>query len=46
VMSMIADNRSLSASQKLPYGYFFEGLVRHCLLSYLVKHSSDRTETP
>jgi hypothetical protein len=46
VISMIADNRSLSATQKLPYGYFFEGLVRHCLLNYLVKHSSDRTETP
>jgi hypothetical protein len=32
---MIADNRSFAATQKLPYGFFFEGLVRHCLLSYI-----------
>lgn len=32
---MIADNRSFAPAQKLPYGYFFEGLVRHCLLHYL-----------
>ena len=32
---MIADNRAFTASQKLPYAYFFEGLVRHCLLNYL-----------
>jgi hypothetical protein len=46
VMSVIADNRSYSASQKLPYAYFFEGLVRHCLLNYLANHSSDRADTP
>jgi hypothetical protein len=32
---MIVDNRRLSASAKLPYAHFFEGLVRHCLLNYL-----------
>lgn len=37
---MIVDNRSLSSSQKLPYAYFFEGLVRHCLLNYLGANSS------
>jgi gamma-glutamylcyclotransferase (GGCT)/AIG2-like uncharacterized protein YtfP len=36
---MIADNRSFTADQKLPYGFFFEGLVRHCLLNYLRKNS-------
>jgi hypothetical protein len=32
---MIVDNRSFPAGQKLPYAWFFEGLVRHCLLNYL-----------
>jgi len=32
---MIVDNRSFTAGQKLPYAYFFEGLVRQCLLNYL-----------
>jgi len=27
-------------SQKLPYAYFFEGLVRQCLLNYLKANSS------
>ena len=36
---MIVDNRSLSARQKLPYGWFFEGLVRQCLLNYLKERS-------
>jgi hypothetical protein len=45
VTSIIADNRSYSTSQKLPYAYFFEGLVRHCLLNYLANHSSDRPDT-
>ena len=37
---MIVDNRSLTSSQKLPYAYFFEGLVRQCLLNYLGENSS------
>ena len=37
---MIVDNRSFTAGQKLPYAYFFEGLVRHCLLNYLKANSS------
>jgi gamma-glutamylcyclotransferase len=37
---MIVDNRSFTASQKLPHAYFFEGLVRHCLLNYLTANSS------
>lgn len=37
---MIVDNRSFTPSQKLPYTYFFEGLVRQCLLNYLKAHSS------
>ena len=34
-MGMIVDNRSFSVSQKLPFTYFFEGLVRQCLLNFL-----------
>jgi len=34
-MGMIIDNRSFPASQKLPFTYFFEGLVRQCLLNFL-----------
>jgi cation transport regulator ChaC len=37
---MIADNRSFTPAQKLPYAYFFEGLVRHCLVNYLKANSS------
>ena len=40
---MIMDNRSFTASQKLPYAYFFEGLVRHCLLNYLKANSSQES---
>ncbi len=32
---MTIDNREFSADQKLPYAYFLDGLVRHCLLNYL-----------
>jgi hypothetical protein len=32
---MTIDNRQFSAEQKLPYAFFFEGLVRHCLLHYI-----------
>lgn len=32
---MIIDNRKISKSRKLPYAYWFEDLVRHCLLNYL-----------
>lgn len=34
-MGMIIDNRSIPASKKLPYAYFFEGLVRQCLINFL-----------
>lgn len=37
---MIVDKRLFPESQKLPYAYFFEGLVRHCLLNYLKVNSS------
>jgi len=37
---MIVDNRSFALSQKLPYTYFFEGLVRQCLVNYLGANSS------
>ncbi len=40
---MIVDNRSFTKSQKLPYAYFFEGLVRHCLLNYLRTNSSQQS---
>lgn len=36
-MGMIIDNRSFPASQKLPFTYFFEGIVRQCLLNFLKK---------
>jgi len=39
-LGMVVGNRSFSASQKLPYTYFFEGLVRQCLLNYLKINSS------
>lgn len=32
---MVVDNRTFSEGQKLPYAWFFEGLVRQCLLNYL-----------
>jgi hypothetical protein len=32
---MIIDNRTISKAKKLPYAYWFEDLVRHCLLQYL-----------
>src|ERR1700687_6278972 len=38
-LGMIVDNRSFTASQKLPYTFFFEGLVRQCLLNYLKGNS-------
>ena len=37
-LGMIADNRKLPPLKKLPYTYFFEGLVRHCLLNFMKKH--------
>jgi hypothetical protein len=40
---MIVDNRSLTPSEKLPYAYFYEGLVRHCLLNYLANNSFGST---
>lgn len=36
---MIVDNRSFSTTQKLPYTWFFEGLVRQCLLNYLKENA-------
>jgi len=35
IAGMIIDNRRVSASTKLPYTHFFEGLVRHCLVNFL-----------
>ena len=32
---MVIDNREFTASQKLPYTYWFENVVRSCLLNYL-----------
>lgn len=34
-LGMIIDNRSFPVSKKLPYTYWFEDLVRFCLLNYL-----------
>lgn len=34
-LGMVIDNRKVSASQKLPYEYWFENIVRCCLLNYL-----------
>jgi len=39
-LGMIVGNRSFPASAKLPYSYFFEGLVRQCLLNYLKTNSA------
>lgn len=40
-MGAIIDNRTISASKKLPHTYFFEGLVRQCLINFATtrKHS-------
>ena len=35
LFDMIIDHRSFSRSDKLPYSYWFEDIVRHCLLKYL-----------
>ena len=32
---MIIDNRKFPAGKKLPYGSFFQKLVRHCLLEFV-----------
>jgi hypothetical protein len=34
-LGMIIDRRKISKNKKLPYTYFFEGLVRRCLLNFL-----------
>ena len=34
-LGMIIDNRSFPASKKLPYAFWFEGLVRHCIMKFL-----------
>ena len=34
-LGMIIDNRTFSKSMKLPYGSFFQKLVRHCLLEFI-----------
>ncbi len=46
IAEMIVDNRSFSASQKLPHGHFFEGLVRQCLLNYLKVNSTNPASPP
>jgi len=38
-VGMLIDNRKLSSSLKLPYTYWFENVVRHCLLQYLKSNS-------
>jgi hypothetical protein len=40
ILGMWVDSRRFDAAQKLPYAYFFEGLVRHCLLNYLKTNPS------
>jgi hypothetical protein len=37
-VGMFIDNRFFPATQKLPYAYFFEGLVRCCLINFLKKN--------
>lgn len=37
---MIVGNRKFEATQKLPYTYFFEGLVRSCLLNFLKENTT------
>lgn len=37
-MGMIIDNREISPKNKMPYNYFFEGLVRNCLINFLRKN--------
>ena len=39
---MTIDNRSISLSKKLPYTFFFEGLVRQCLLNFLKNNPNRR----
>ena len=34
-LGMMIDNRKFPSAHKLPYTYWFENLVRHCLLNYL-----------
>ncbi len=35
ILSTIIDNRRMSTSKKLPYTYWFEELVRHCILTFI-----------
>ncbi|MEA1929483.1 MAG: glycosyltransferase [Patescibacteria group bacterium] len=44
---MTIDNRQFSASQKLPFTYWFENIVRCCLLNYIKEQicKIDRIET-
>ena len=46
-LGMMIDKKRFPASKKLPYTYWFEDLVRCCLLNYLEHHSStsDHTDT-
>ncbi len=37
-MGMIIDNREIPLKNKMPYNYFFEGLVRNCLINFLKKN--------
>ncbi|MBN1293813.1 MAG: hypothetical protein JXB48_18365 [Candidatus Latescibacteria bacterium] len=39
---MISDNRKFSGNKKLPYGSFFQSLVRHCILEF-IKDVSKKT---
>lgn len=41
-MGMTIGNRKFSPAQKLPYAYWFENVVRRCLLNYLQKNGNRR----
>lgn len=41
-MGMTIDNRNIPESKKMPYTFFFEGLVRHCLLNFLRKNQREQ----
>lgn len=45
-LGMMIDNREFSASQKLPYTYWFENIVRCCLLNYLKEQKVAESNQP
>lgn len=40
------DQQHWTAEERLPYPYFFEGLVRHCILKYLHDNAAPLTSSP